>query len=153
MPTIILKTEIRAPKRLVFDLSRDVDFHQRSTVHTGEKAIAGVTSGLLNKGDSVTWRAKHLGVWQNLTSQITEMDSPHRFVDEMAQGAFASFTHEHLFESSPSDSEVTIMTDSFKYTSPFGILGKLVDVLFLKTYMTRLLQTRNQILKSEAENK
>ncbi|GAB5556410.1 MAG: hypothetical protein SchgKO_06230 [Schleiferiaceae bacterium] len=152
MPTIILKTEIRAPKHLVFDLSRDVDFHQRSTAHTGEKAIAGVTSGLLNKGDSVTWRAKHLGVWQNLTSQITEMDSPHRFVDEMVQGAFASFTHEHLFESSSSDSEVTIMTDTFEYTSPFGILGKLVDVLFLKNYMTRLLQTRNQILKSEAEN-
>ena len=66
-----------------------------STSETGEKAIAGRTKGLIELNETVTWRAKHLGVWQNLTSKITEFNSPYYFVDEMVSGAFKSFRHEH----------------------------------------------------------
>ncbi|MFK7757747.1 MAG: cell division protein [Flavobacteriales bacterium] len=148
MPVIDLLTEISAPIQLVFNLSRNLDMHQRSMSHTNEKAIAGKTSGLIELGETVTWQARHLGITQKLTIEITEMEAPFFFVDEQVEGAFKSFRHEHYFKE---DKGITVMTDKFHFTSPLGPLGKLADVLFLKKYMTNLLQTRNVALKREAE--
>jgi hypothetical protein len=61
MPTIRLRTEVKAGKALVFDLSRSIDLHKLSTAHTHETAIAGKTSGLIGLNEWVTWRAKHFG--------------------------------------------------------------------------------------------
>ena len=44
------------------------------------------------------------------------------------------------------------MRDIFDYTSPLGVLGSVADVLFLKRYMWRLLNKRNQLIKTVAEN-
>ncbi len=97
MPKIELHTHINAPIGKVFDLSRSIDLHMRSTAQTGEQAIAGKTAGLMEPGETVTWRAKHFGIWQKLTSKITEFNYPTFFADEMVSGAFKSFRHEHHF--------------------------------------------------------
>ena len=149
MPKIELQTEIKAEKKIVFDLSRSIDLHQLSTAKTEEQAIAGKTSGLIGLDESVTWRAKHFGIYQNLTSKITEFESPNYFVDEMLKGAFKSFKHEHHFTEIKGG---TVMKDIFVYTSPFGILGKLADTLFLEKYMTDLLLERNRVIKEVAES-
>ncbi|SEF70362.1 Ligand-binding SRPBCC domain-containing protein [Halpernia humi] len=148
MPKIHLKTFIKAKKEIVFDLSRSVDLHLLSTEKTNEKAIAGKTSGLMELNDVVTWRAKHLGFYQNLTTKITAFDKSNYFADEMQKGAFKSFKHEHFFEDFE---DGTLMTDIFKYKSPFGILGILVDKLFLKNYMKKFLIIRNKTIKKTAE--
>ena len=44
------------------------------------------------------------------------------------------------------------MLDIFDYKSPFGILGRIADKLFLKKYMTKLLSERNRIVKEFAES-
>ena len=98
MPKIELKTEIKAEKEIVFDLSRSIDLHKISTEHTNEEAIAGKTSGLIGMNETVTWRAKHFGIYQKLTSKITEYNRPNNFTDEMQKGAFSEFKHEHHFE-------------------------------------------------------
>jgi ligand-binding SRPBCC domain-containing protein len=149
MPLITLNTIIHAPLEICFDLSRSIDLHTISTQHTGERAIAGVTTGLIGLGETVTWQAKHFGIWQTLTSKITEFDRPIYFVDEMVQGAFNRFRHEHRFE--PRNGS-TLMTDVFDYTSPLGPLGKLADALVLRKYMTQLLEERNRIIKLYAES-
>lgn len=77
MPIIHLETPIHAPVEVCFDLSRNIDLHVISTEHTGERAVAGVTSGLIGLGESVTWKVKHFGVWQHLSSRITEYERPH----------------------------------------------------------------------------
>lgn len=149
MPVIVLRTRVGAPASRCFDLARDVDLHQRSTAASRERAVAGVTSGLLGPGDEVTWEATHFGVRQRLSSRITEFDPPRRFVDEMVRGAFRRFRHEHQFLPTQVGTE---MIDVFDYTSPLGPLGSLADLLFLRRYMTRLLRDRNAYLKREAES-
>ncbi|MFC4721776.1 cell division protein [Geojedonia litorea] len=149
MPRIELRTEIKADKEIVFDLSRSIDLHKISTEHTNETAIAGKTSGLIGLDESVTWKAKHFGIYQKLTSKITEFDRPNYFADEMVSGAFSGFKHEHHFAELNGG---TLMTDFFDYKSPFGILGKLADRIFLKKYMTDLLTERNRIVKEFAES-
>ncbi len=149
MPKIELETKIQTTDiKRVFDLCRSIDLHIRSTERSKEKAIAGKTSGLISFGETVTWRAKHLGIYQTLTSIITDCDSPTFFADEMVKGAFKSFRHEHYF--SQNEDSVTIK-DIFEYQSPFGLLGKFVDFLFLKNYMKRFLVERNQTIKEYGE--
>jgi len=149
MPKIVLKTLINATKEIVFDLSRSIDLHKISTEHTNEEAIAGITSGLIELNDWVTWRAKHFGIYQILTSKITEFEYPNFFSDEMVKGAFKSFKHEHHFENHKNG---TLMIDYFDYQSPFGFLGKIADSLFLKKYMTDLLAKRNTTIQQFAES-
>ncbi|GGH23053.1 SRPBCC family protein [Mucilaginibacter phyllosphaerae] len=148
MPKIVLTTAINTPIQKCFDIARDIDVHVASTVHTGERAIAGRVSGLIELGETVTWRAKHFGIWQNLTSKITAFDPPYFFADKMVSGAFKSFRHEHYFTG---DEKQTIMRDEFIFESPLGLLGKLANWLFLKRYMTNLLVKRNLVIKAEAE--
>lgn len=149
MPVITVETLILAPPQQCFDLARNIDVHCQSTASTRERAVAGVTSGLIGAGQSVTFEAVHFGVRQRLTSKITEFDAPHRFVDEMVQGAFASLRHIHEFEAR---GEHTLMRDTLEWKSPLGLLGKVADTLFLKAYMTRFIKERGEALRGIAEN-
>ena len=58
MPVIELTTLVHAPRERVFDLARSVDAHQISATGTHERAVAGVTSGLVSLGDTITWEAR-----------------------------------------------------------------------------------------------
>ena len=148
MASFRIVTVIAAPIRVCFDLARDIDFHTRSMARTGERAVAGRTSGLIELGESVTWEARHLGVRQRLTSRITAFDRPIHFRDEMTAGAFRSFAHDHRFEERNGG---TIMTDEVAFRSPFGPLGWLVDSLFMTGYLRRLLAGRCLAITLEAE--
>lgn len=148
MPTILIETRINAPTERCFDLARDIEMHCRTTFKTNERAVAGVTCGLIELGQSVTFEAVHFGVRQRLTSRIVEFDRPKLFVDEMTQGIFASLRHVHEFEAL---GESTLMRDAVTWKSPLGILGVIADGLFLKKYMTRFIAERNAALKQIAE--
>ncbi len=153
MPTITLQTEIHAPIERCFDLARSIDLHTRSTSETDEQAIAdgtppGCTSGLIGLGETVTWRARHFGIWQTLTSRITEYEAPVYFCDEMQKGTFKSIRHEHRFRQ---EGARTLMTDIFRFESPLGFLGHLFNRLVLTHYMEGFLRRRNRLIKEVAE--
>ncbi|HEX7158147.1 MAG TPA: SRPBCC family protein [Edaphobacter sp.] len=145
-------TVIRAPIDRCFDLARSVEVHLKGNRHWGEEAVAlgGVTSGLVGLGERVTWRARHLGVRQKLTSEITAMDAPRYFQDTMVRGAFQSMQHDHFFRTL--DDGSTEMRDVFCFAAPIGILGRLAEALLLKRYMAALLHERNAAVKQVAES-
>ncbi|WP_391118115.1 SRPBCC family protein [Psychrobacillus sp. L3] len=148
MPVIKHTTYMEAPINKCFDFARDVEIHTKTTRNTNEKTVAGVTKGLLNCGESITWEATHFCVKQRLTAKIIEMNGPYKFVDVMVRGAFHSFTHTHEFEELGTG---TLMKDTFEYKSPFGLVGKIADKLFLEKYMKNFIVTRANELKKIAE--
>jgi len=148
MPFIHLTTFILAPVERVFDLSRSINLHKISTASTNEKAIAGVTNGLISKDETVTWEAKHLFKTRQFTSCIVEMTAPDHFTDEMVKGDFKSFRHEHHFKSVQNG---TIMIDMVRFESPYGFIGRLLNSFYLKNYITKLLEMRNAVVKDYAE--
>lgn len=148
MALIRLETYINAPIERCFDLSCSVDLHHNSVAYTHERPVAGVTSGMMKLGDTVTWEAVHFGIKQHLASQITAYERPCRFTDEMLRGAFRDITHLHEFVPQP---QGTLMIDLFTFHAPLGFLGKLAETLFLTHYMKGLLLTRNKYLKQVAE--
>jgi ligand-binding SRPBCC domain-containing protein len=142
------RTVIAASVETVFDLALDIDVHVRSQVNARERAVAGVTSGRIGLGEQVTWRATHFGVPFTMTSKITELQRPHRFVDEQIRGPFARFHHEHRFELVDG---ATLMTDRIEFDAPLGQLGRVVERLALARYLRTLIERRGVFVKREAE--
>ena len=139
MPTIHLTTFIAAPVNIVFDLSRHIDLHKESMISYKEEAVAGTRFGLIEKDETVTWKARHL-----FKNRIPQM-----FTDEQLQGDFREMKHEHHFK--PCDNG-TILIDLFHYESPYGLVGEWFNSLYLTRYMRRLLEKRNQAIKEFAES-
>ena len=149
MPLIKTECVIYAPLVVCFDLSRSIDVHQISTEGTNERAIAGKTTGLIELGETVTWRAKHFGIYQKLTSKITEYKRPYHFTDEMISGTFKSIKHDHYFEY---EHGFTLMKDEFQFKSPLGFLGNIFNSLILTDYMKKFIVKRNEVIKQLAES-
>jgi ligand-binding SRPBCC domain-containing protein len=147
--TIHLETRIAAPANRCFFLSLSIDLHMQSTAPTRERAVAGVTTGLIGKGESVTWRGRHFGLMLRHTSKIVRYEPPAFFQDVMTAGAFKSFEHDHRFQEHNGE---TLMRDELRFSAPFGVLGLMVESLVLRKYLTRFLRERNQFVKQVAES-
>lgn len=128
MQTLIIETQINAPPETCFDLIRE--------------------RGKVTLGETVTFEEKHFAIMQRLTVKVIECRRPHRFTDEMIEGNFESFKHIHEFVP---DGEGTLLRDTLIWTSPFGIVGRLVDALFLKDHLKKIVTLRNARIRQAAE--
>lgn len=138
-----IQTTTDAPREALFDASLSIDAHVASMAWSGEEAVGGVTTGRIGLGEYVTWRARHLGVRFRMTSRISALERPRRFVDEQIRGPFRLFSHEHVFE------EVggrTLMTDTLTVAS--SVFGRLAERWVLVPYLRRLLRIRNAAVVS-----
>ena len=149
MQTIVVETEIAAPLERCFLLSLSIDLHMESTAPTGERAVAGVTSGLIGPGETVTWQGRHFGLMLRHETRITQYDRPTHFQDAMVKGAFRSFVHEHFFEESAQGG--TRMRDELRFAAPLGPLGWFPETLVLRGYLRGFLMQRNEIIRKTAE--
>lgn len=142
--TTVLSVE---PER-AFHASLNVDFHVESFAGTGEQIVGGVTGGEMRHGDTVTWRARHFGIWWRMTSEISELDAPHMFVDRQVKGPFKRFLHRHCFTPVTGG---TRLVDEVTFEAPFGPLGLLVERLVLRRHIEALIDVRNQHLAAYLE--
>ncbi|AQQ52611.1 SRPBCC family protein [Planococcus lenghuensis] len=148
MPVIRHEIRIAAPIDVCFDLARNVELFAMASPQPKQWAVAGMTTGLLERGDTVIWESRHLGIRQYISAVITEMEKPVHFTDVMVEGIFRSFITHHEFEEVKGG---TRMTTVFSYQSPFGIAGKLADRLFLERYMEQFIIERANGLRRVAE--
>lgn len=148
MPNIHLTTFIEAPAERVFNLSRNIELHKESMKLHKEEAVSGVRFGLIEKEETVTWKARHFFKTRFLRSKITAMKIPEMFIDEQIEGDFKIMKHEHYFK--PCDNG-TIMIDLFYFESPYGMLGRWFNSLYLTKYIRKLLEERNKTIKEFAE--
>ncbi len=152
MPQITIETFIIAPPQMCFDYARDIGLHCETLKETGERAVAGTTSGRIELGESVTFEGKHLGLRRRLTAQIVEFEAPHRFVDEMTQGTFKALKHIHEFENATQNGQKgTLMRDTLQWISPLGPLGWIADILMVHRHLQNTLTRRNAALKALLE--
>lgn len=117
--------------------------------NTGEQAVAGTTTGLIELNDTVTWKAKHLMKVRVLKVRVTAMQKPYSFIDEMVEGDFKNMKHEHHFKQIENG---TFMIDLFSFDLPYGQMGKMAGKIYLQRYLKKLLEHRNSIIKEYAES-
>ncbi|HQZ95744.1 MAG TPA: SRPBCC family protein [Pyrinomonadaceae bacterium] len=151
MPQIVLETFINASPETCFDLIRDDRIHIETTAKTKESAFDGGTNTKIGLGQTVTFEGTHFGFRQQLTMKVVKFERPVLFVDEMTDGTFSSFRHIHEFTRHEA---VTLMLDTLTWTSPYGMLGRIVDKFLIKRHLRNLVSRRNARLKqiAEAEN-
>lgn len=150
MQLIHLETHIAAPPDRCFLLSLSIDLHKASTAQTSERAIDGVTSGIIGPNKTVTFQARHFGLMLTHETLISAYDRPHHFRDIMLRGMFRAFEHDHYFDPQPDGT--TLMRDDLRFTAPLGPLGRIAEALVLRRYLTRFLQQRNDLIKAMAES-
>ena len=141
--SFVCRTESVLPREQLFDRARSIDAHVETMAASRERAVAGVTEGLIGAGEEVTWRARHFGVPLTMTSRVTRLDYPASFVDEQVKGPFKAFRHVHEFAATDAGS---VMTDRIEFTAPFGPLGWLVERVILRRYLERLIAGRGVLL-------
>ena len=116
---------------------------------TGEQAVAGTMMGLIGAGETVTWKAKHLMKTRIMKIRISDMKRPVSFVDEMVEGDFKSFRHQHHFKQIDNG---IFMIDIIDFETPYGKIGNLVNSVYLTKYLRTLIENRNEFIKIFAES-
>ena len=139
MPTIHLTHFIPAPVEVLFDLARHVGVHKESMSRYKEDAVAGTRFGLLENEETVTWKGKHLYRERFIRMKVTAMKKPEMYVVEQLQGNFRSLRHEYHFKSCENGS---LMINLFNYELKLGLIGTILDRLFLRRYFRNLLEER-----------
>lgn len=148
METIRLMTWIDAPVERCFRLSASIDLHLASAASIGEKAVDGVTTGLIGDGEMVTWNARHFGLRLHHASRIDGWRPYAYFREVMVEGVFQRYEHEHFFAVMD---DGTRMRDELRFSLPGGPLGRLVGTLVRK-HLIALLLRRNATIKRVAES-
>jgi ligand-binding SRPBCC domain-containing protein len=149
MEIIRVSTWMDAPMERCFKLATSIDLHMASTAQTGEKAIGGVTSGLLREGEFVQWKGRHFGKMFTHTSKIDGWRPYTYFRDVMVDGSFVRFEHEHHFALMD---DGTRMRDEIRFAAPYGMLGRMAEKTVLRRHLTKLLRQRNALIKRVAES-
>jgi len=140
MSEIVVETHINAAAETCFGLLRDPRI---------QAAPEPVIIGEFGLGQTVAFVSSRFGVRQKLTVRVIEFERPRLLVDEMTEGNFRMFKHIHEF--APKDAG-TVMRDTIRWTSPHGILGRMVDKLVLERHLRKLVSGRNARLKELAED-
>lgn len=81
------------------------------------------------------------------TAKIVEFESMHHFCDEQLSGPFAYWHHCHSFTREDWDGRVgTRIVDEIKYSNRFGILGRMVDRLFIRPQLKSNFDPRQEAI-------
>ena len=77
-------------------------------------------------------------------TEITQVKDQKFFVDEQRVGPYKMWHHEHIFK--VQDNGV-LMKDIITYIPPFGILGELVNYLFINKKVNEIFDFRSKVLE------
>jgi hypothetical protein len=144
MDTIRSAIWINAPVERCFLLALSVDLHVASA-RSLQKAVKGVTTGLIGLGESVTFEGHDLTGDGPHTSVIDELRACTYFREVMVTGNFRYFVHEHHFATMD---DGTRMRDEIRFSASWGHLGRVLARRRIKAF----LKQRNSVIKRVAES-
>lgn len=82
-------------------------------------------------------------------TEITHVEHRKLFVDEQRFGPYAFWHHQHHFEEVDGG---VLMTDILHYRVPLGVVGKLVDALFIQKKVKGIFDYRFKLLENKFGN-
>lgn len=83
------------------------------------------------QGQIITYKVSPIPfIKTNWVTEITQVKELDFFIDEQRFGPYSMWHHEHWFEELANGN--TLMKDKISYKIPFGFLGHLAQILFIK---------------------
>jgi ligand-binding SRPBCC domain-containing protein len=98
----------------------------------------------LAAGSLIRYRLRWHGVPIRWTTEISEWNPPHGFVDRQLSGPYALWNHEHVFVVHNGG---TTMRDRVTYGLPFGPIGWLAHRIVVKRDVERLFDFRADAMR------
>lgn len=147
MPPYIFRADQFVPRPLneVFDFFSKAENLQKLTPEWLHFRIISVDPTPVRKGTlikySLRWRIFPIR-W---TTEITEWDPPHRFVDLQLKGPYKLWHHEHRFVA---EGNGTRIHDDVQYSLPFGVLGSIAHRLKVKHDVASIFAYRTEAVNS-----
>ena len=142
MHTIRFSSTVATPREKVFEFYEQVDSLPKLTP-SGMRFQVSSDAPLMRTGCEVILRFRILRIvpirWVKL---ITDSQPPERFEDVQKSGPLKLWHHKHLFRETPRGTEVI---DEVDYTLPLGLIGRIVDRLFVRRIMERMFMHRHKI--------
>lgn len=148
MPTLHLTTFIAQSADIVFDLTRHVGLQRDALLAYQQQAVAGTRFGLLESGETITWRARHFFRDRLIRLKIREMIPADRLILEQVMGPFLSYRQERYVKACENGS---ILIDLVHYEWKQGVLGRIADRFFLGAYLEKLLNLHIDAIRRTAE--
>lgn len=146
MPAFTFRAEQYVPRPLpeVFDFFSKAENLQELTPAWLHFKILSVDPAPVRKGTlikySLRWRIFPIR-W---TTEITEWEPPHRFVDIQLKGPYELWHHEHRFVAEGSGTRIF---DEVQYELPFGPLGSLAHALKVKRDVETIFAYRTEAVR------
>ena len=97
----------------------------------------------MKEGQLIDYSIKLLGKKIRWRTMITEYIPKVKFVDQQLKGPYSMWHHTHEFRDIDGKVE---MTDEIYYVMPFGILGRLVNFLFVSRDLNNIFKHRVEII-------
>ena len=79
-------------------------------------------------------------------TEITQVNEPFYFVDDQRSGPYAIWHHEHYFEVVENG---VLMTDKLFYKVPLGVIGNLLDRMFIYKKVLGIFEYRKKVLEAQ----
>lgn len=75
---------------------------------------------------------------------ITNYEYPSQFIDQQLKGPYSFWHHTHTFEETENG---TIIKDQIRYVVPFGLLGRILNYLWIKRDLKNIFEYRKEKIK------
>ncbi len=97
----------------------------------------------MKEGAVIDYTIRLMGCPVRWTTLITGYRPPFEFSDIQSRGPYAHWHHTHTFEEVPGG---VLMKDEVRYAVPFGILGRLVNFLWVRHDLNRIFEHRKKVI-------
>ena len=106
--------------------------------------ILSVSPGPMRKGTLLKYELRWRIFPIRWTTEITEWEPPHRFVDVQLKGPYKLWHHEHRFLA---EGTGTRIFDEVRYALPFGVLGRVAHAIKVKKDVESIFAYRRAVIE------
>jgi len=97
----------------------------------------------MKEGQLIDYTIRILGKRIRWRTLITEYECPVRFIDQQLKGPYSMWHHTHEFKNVDGGVEII---DTVRYVVPFGFIGNIMNILFIKPDLMRIFKYRYKII-------
>lgn len=111
------------------------------------KILEGFKNEKMYNGQIINYIVKPMfNIPVRWTTEITHVEHQKYFVDNQVFGPYALWHHKHFFKKIEGGVE---MTDLVHYAIPFGFLGEIAHVVFVKSKLKQIFEHRKTVLEQK----
>lgn len=108
--------------------------------YMGFDIIGDLVNEKMFAGQIIEYHIKPIaGIKMHWVTEITQVKYLEYFVDNQKHGPYSIWHHKHFLKEVPGGVE---MTDIVHYKLPFGILGKIINAIFIKKKIKQIFDFR-----------